>query len=568
MKRSDPAQTIEPDSNMKKISNSNPSRGGGNGGITTAVDDTTKKEEQKNSHHEIPNLNNKAQYAYEVRGDASSALEILENVPLDYTTTAFEDTTFAFDLDHNLSLFKFLIGPDGNSVNSMDNQDGNQKDESSHMYFENKLKELYSNSTNYIDVNDKSSKIIIMQKFVLGHNLALKYLITNRPEEGVSVLLPLFRSFFANENEYNKHDDDDEAIEFDDMKCKIAFLLLDCIVDSCQLETIDEILKWIQDFILEAVEKKRDESFCSSLKFRLHCYKSRALFLKSKYEQTTICEKNIRMAKKELKSAMEIYHHKLVKQDETNLRVKGVGGGGCGESTVADEGASVQESVAPSIGSLSNDPLQDATNANSGHSILAANENGIESQSQFHSKILHRQNKCALYLKANLEHVKQNTKKSLKLCTEAQHCGVRQRDSSPKKRNEVVDQWSSDIQSAYHFNNLAIIHQVAGKLHLATYYYSRSLSHIENIETQGYTSVVEEDGIASPIPISQILFNASVCAQQLANYSVAHECMKRCVTASPILFGNDPFCWLHMGESCVNSHVSLKRKSRRVDKER
>lgn len=562
MKRSDPAQTIKPESNMKKLSNSNQLTGGGDGG-TTAADDTTKKEEQKYSPHDIPTLNNKAQYAYEVRGDASSALEILENVPLDYTATASEDTTFAFDLDHNLSLFKFLIGPDGNSVNSMDNQNDNQKDESSHMFFENKLIELYSNSINDFDVNDESSRIKIMQKFVLGHNLALKYLITNRPEEGVSVLLPLFRSIFADENKYyNKHDDGEEAIEFDDMKCKIAFLLLDCILDSCQVETINEVLQWIQAFILEVVKKKRDESICSSLKFRLHCYKSRALFLKSKYEQTTACEKNIRVAKKELKSAMEIYHHKLVKQDGANLRVKGGGGGG--ESTVADEGAS----VAPSIGSLSNDPLQDANNANSGYSILAANENGIESQSQFHSKILHRQNQCALYLKANLEHVKQNTKKSLKLCTEAQHCGVRQRDSSPKTRNEIVDQWSSDIQSAYHFNNLAIIHQVAGKLHLAMYYYSRSLSHIENIETQGYTSVVEEDGIASPIPISQILFNASVCAQQLANYSVAHECMKRCVTASPVLFGIDPFCWLHMGESCVNSHVSLKRKSRRVDKER
>ena len=90
-----------------------------------------------------------------------------------------------------------------------------------------------------------------MKSLIVGHNLALKYLITNRPEEGVSTLLPLFRSFstssssvtsLGKDNDSLKTENDDEDISFDDLKCKVAFLLLDCVLESFQVKIIKEIL--------------------------------------------------------------------------------------------------------------------------------------------------------------------------------------------------------------------------------------------------------------------------------------------------------------------------------------
>jgi hypothetical protein len=33
------------------------------------------------------------------------------------------------------------------------------------------------------------------------------------------------------------------------------------------------------------------------------------------------------------------------------------------------------------------------------------------------------------------------------------------------------------------------------------------------------TVVIEKNGVACPIPLSQILFNASICSQQVSNFS-------------------------------------------------
>ena len=539
------------------------------------ADDVSGTDRVSYNQHETTTLINDARHAYEMRGDVSTALDILHSISYDNSKQRHQkddlvkswDETIAFDINHNLALLTYLFFPIKN-----DNINGNKSDDGNIDAFEKLLKELYAESkteeeNENINSNGVELTIPTMKSLIVGHNLALKYLITNRPEEGVSTLLPLFRSFstssssvtsLGKDNDSLKTENDDEDISFDDLKCKVAFLLLDCVLESFQVKIIKEILQWLQSFITDAVKNIRDESLSASLTFRLHCYKSKALFIKSKYDEISIREKNIRVAKKELKSAMEIYHHKIEKNEVSSpTRIKDSAGG---ESTIADEVASVQESVSPSLGSMSNDHLQDITTAASGLAL-----DGTENHSHFYMKRLRRQNQCALYLKANLEYLKGNTKKSLKLCSEAQHCGLRSRDSSSKTSNEVAEQqrqWSSDVQSAFHFNNLAIIHQKAGKLHLAMHYYSRSLGYVENMEHEGNRFMVENDGIASPIPLSQILFNAAICAQQLANFSGAHECMKRCVSASPLLFGMDPFCWLHMGESCINSHVIWKRKHR------
>ncbi len=534
-------------------------------GRTTATTAATTTEAVSNN-----NNNNNAQYVYETLGDAASALEVLNK--------RAAATSSGVDNSHNIALLTYLLSLASNTESEGISNHGDGDNNSDNETFQNKLLELFTkeetgeeNSNGQDNGGEKRRKggqceggDPSIQKLVLGHNLALNYLITNKPEEGVFILLPLFKSFSV-KTEGHKHDEHRDTFEAGDIKCKVAFLLLDCILASYKVESVNPILKWIESFISWAVANNNsndntDESIVSSLKFRLHCYKSRGLFLQSKYDKKqSVSEANTRVAKKELKSAMEIYHHKLAtKQGTYHRRGSCVGG---------DEGASVQESVALSIGSMSNDALQDApaTTTTSVQSADGTGENSPQDRTLFQTKRLYRQNQCALYLKANLEHLKGNTKKSLKLCSEAQHCGVRQRNNTLDQKYIEDLQLSSDVQSAYHFNNLAIIHQAAGKLHLAMHYYSRSLGHVERAEKQVTSMIVEKDGVVSPVPLSQILFNASLCAQQLSNFPLAHECMRRCVEHSPSSFGKDPFCWLHMGESCINSHVTLKRKSRRIN---
>ncbi len=642
----------------------------------------------------ISNTASSAQSIYESGGDVSSALEILtqnsmtqteienENETMEpesfETAKQIQTATSVLDKNHNVALLSYLSTLQANkNSNNGNNVVMNLNSKDSNELFQIQLEEMYSkelekdklqscgnNNNNNNNNNTSSSNYTssicsssqpsetydqtILRRMILGHNLGLNYLITNKPDRGVDILLPLFQSFLMKDEDGNvssslittsTHDtkkDTDTTItsiprkgkdeiensydnpnfKFGNVKCKIAFLLLDCILATNQVNALNPVLlQWIEKFIIWSIHtKKEDEPTISALKFRLHCYKSKCLFLQNKYEDMKVREANTRVAKKELKSAMEIYHHKLAKNVWTQSSKNGGGNDGIasgngggegegegGESTLVDEGASIQESIALSIGSMSHDLLQDSSSIHHYHSqnagtVASSTQNNhmngtttsstgggggavrtvTEFRTQFQTKQLHRQNQSALYLKANLEHLKGNTKKSLKLCAEAQICGIRQRDSSVVSNTTTSDQQSlnggidrsesqcsSDEQYAHHYNNLAIINQVAGKLHLAMHYYSISLGHIERIEDNMDSMIVEEDGIASPLPLSQILFNAAICAQQLSNFTTAHECMKRCVAFSPSTFGKDPFCWYHMGESCINNHVTLKRKNRK-----
>jgi tetratricopeptide (TPR) repeat protein len=557
----------------------------GTGGTDNTPPTAQRQSQQHQNKSIIQECLNNAQYIYETKGDVASAFEMLQKMSSSSSTLVEErdmplpsPSMLSVDMNHNLALMAYL------SCTSAPNNDTNTNEENklphySEDKFQNQLEEMYAkeNETllegnddegqggtsieNHCLQADDDSQLLSstsMRKLVLGHNLALNYAITNRLDEGVSVLLPLFRAFRKDESKNSINTN----FELDDVMSNISFLLLDCIFASCyKVDLFNEILTFIDSLVLKAVADNRGEAFCSSLKFRQHCYKSKGLFLQCKFEQATIREVNIRVAKKELKNAMEIYHHKLAKDLGNSVERSR------GESVTLDEGGSVQESVTPSLGSISNDPMQYAGSAHLIQHSDSGISNGADNHDQFRMKRRHRQNQCALYLKANLEHLKSNTKKSLKLCSEAQHCGVRQRETSLiQERQNVYEESkrSLDNQAAYHYNNLAIIHQAAGKFHLAMHYYSMSIAHVENIEKHGLLMFVENDGIVNPIPSPQILFNASICGQQIENYSTAHECMKRCIAASPHSFACDPFCWLHMGESCINSHVKLKRKSRSV----
>jgi len=512
------------------------------------------------------NPESQARYLYEVRGDPESSL-LAYNGILGGTSSEVTNNSSPEEWarNHNLALLSNLSKICGDT--------GDSFSESDFFLF---LKELHSKTT-FDKISDENKKVLTVSQLILGHNLALNYLIRNDAESGNDVLLPIFMTYL--------HDDCDCGnIELGDVRCKIAFLLLDCILTLRKVDRTEDILRWINRYITTHSKPKWTEQNLrasslvegiTELKFRFNCYKSRTLFLLIKFDEQMKRDANTRLARKELKSAMEIFHHKLAtKRNHVELgddRKSNCIGTAYSRGESTDGGGSFQDS----LGSNSNDPQTEPISA------CGYPGNAIDSRSALQSKKLDIQSQCALYMKANLEFLKNNTKKALKLCSEAQNAGERQRDFLPlnvahddntsesqyavnkveNQRTEV--QHLSNSYSAVHYNNLAVAYQAVGKVHIALHYYARSLRHLEMIEQNNKESIIDVAGMANPLPTCEILYNTALCAQQATKFLVSYECMARCIKASPRSFAKDPQCWLHLAESCIGSHSNLKRKGRK-----
>lgn len=199
-----------------------------------------------------------------------------------------------------------------------------------------------------------------------------------------------------------------------------------------------------------------------------------------------------------------------------------------------------------------------------------------------------------LYLKANLEYLRGNTSKSLKLCAEARSAGKKSRPGSnsekgsePKENEPSHDdnpdwggneleapftpdgetQMATHYDEAIYYNNLALLHQSAGKVHLALHYYSYALSNIEQTleEDPSVASPSSRNfwssGMARPDITADILNNTSLCAFQAQEFGLAYESMARCVKMSPTVFGKRARCWLRLAQSCIGIYTKLQKKS-------
>jgi len=153
------------------------------------------------------------------------------------------------------------------------------------------------------------------------------------------------------------------------------------------------------------------------------------------------------------------------------------------------------------------------------------------------SVILQKYNQSALNLKANLEQVKGNTKKSLILCSEA--LAVAENPS----------------YEAVHSNNLAVVYGTKNKRHLALHALSKSLRASEDS-----SAIFHSDGTARPDYSVMMLHNASICALQTRSFLSAYECMATCVVRSDV-FRNRPRCWLRMAEACMGLFSQTKSQN-------
>jgi tetratricopeptide (TPR) repeat protein len=482
---------------------------------------------------------------------------------------------------------------------------------------------------------------------------------------------------------------------------RIAFLLLDCLLnvhvgdgrgvakDSLLEETllwdesengdkvksvvlrVQDVLKWVENVILVYAKQRTKHSSSGDeddeggmmvsvgennnnnddvlkpdeVKFKLHLYKSRVLLQGTRdgsSKMTQDGETRARLARKELKNAMDIYQNKLcVVEDGNSSSSEGKGGGGGdgnekgknkggggkgadkqrggkGNSTNNHHHHQQDTSETTSIsGSLVTSASDGLWNEGKGGVVARATFEGMpnnkpkqpEQQQQQQQQSppqkaaaasstpsttvkvkvkkdipgLHVRHESALYMKANLEYLRGNTTKSLKLCAEARTAGRKSRAEEAKNINggggqseengfghnndddaaangnkteaateeeDVETQMAHDYDEAIYYNNLAMVHQSAGKIHVALHYYSYAISYMENVQLPN-DKYFWSDGVARPNVTADILNNVSLCAFQAHDYKRAYECMARCVTLSPSILGGRARCWLRMAQSLI-----------------
>jgi hypothetical protein len=252
--------------------------------------------------------------------------------------------------------------------------------------------------------------------------------------------------------------------------------------------SILSVMAWLNLFNLE----KDPQS-----KFLLALCKSR-LHLSESDRKGTKSESNARLARKELKAAMEILQHKLRASH-----------GGDTESVVS---------------SLNSEEIMSTGT----HQLQESHQQLLP-----RSLVLQKLNQSALNLKAKLEQMKGNAKKSLLLCSEARGAAVL--DSSYERINS---------------NNLGIVYGTTGKRHLALHSLFKSLQ----VESEASFDV---DGTSRPNQALTALYNTSLCALQAQNYICSYECMATYVSRCDV-FHVGVRCWLRMAEACVGIYSSSR----------
>ena len=401
---------------------------------------------------------------YTIHGDAAAALEAKKG-------SKQKD-------DYNHDLLTFLVsetGGNGNSGSAKTKREMIQKMEEWEQKFGNK--EVFP---------ALPAKKRTRNEWIAAYNRALLLLANGDVLKSIDTCAEKLRHMVMGKKK--------ASVEMSMVSSRMAFLFLEGILTNSlasfsglqQVEkdlTVERVVEW-----LEMQEPELDPQF----KFILALYKSRLDFAE-RDEAGKHVDAKIRSARKELKTAMEVFQHKLRPT------------------------ASGEESIASSW------------EADSDVRNVSANSQ----QQTPMSLILQKQNQAALNLKANVEHLKGNPKKSLVLLGEAL-------TASPE----------DPFYNVMHANNLALVYETNGKRHLAMHAVAKAL-RLDHKKPD-----IQPDDMARPDPSLVTLYNAALCSLQARKFASAYECMNACVQHSGI-FSKRHRCWLLMAEACIGKKVSL-----------
>jgi len=436
---------------------------------------------------------------YEVQGDAATAYEVFALASDRVPSPSKKDASMSKSStarNYNLTLLSKLsekkrdpgLSLCDDMLKAMDEHDTRLKKDS---------------SSTGADYGSISSEKLKRNELIVAYNRALVLYAKREYKPAIQTCLDRIRGPLTGNEKPSE--------ELTSVYSRLAFLLLECIFDlsagrvdqassseaaatALGLDVKDipstyDIVTWLDQF-----ETENDPQF----KFQMNLYRSR-VELTELDENGKHGDNKVRVARKELKQAMDVLQHRL------------------------------RPSYGAETGSV-------VSSANSEENLSSSS--GVPYDQQLPSSVvLQKHNQCALNLKANSEQLKGNTKKSLILCSEALAAAA-----------------AEPTYEAVHDNNLAVVYGTIGKRHLALHALAKGL------RTKGYSSF-HGDGTPNPDNRLLILHNTAVCSLLARNYLVAYECMATCIASSE-LFLRRPRCWVRLAEACVGIYSDLKNSRR------
>jgi CCR4-NOT transcription complex subunit 10 len=152
------------------------------------------------------------------------------------------------------------------------------------------------------------------------------------------------------------------------------------------------------------------------------------------------------------------------------------------------------------------------------------------------------QNVAALYLKANLEYLRHNYRKALKLLASAHRA-----DGGA----------ASPTRGMLYLNNMGCLHFRMGLYHLGLQYFQKALLCYEPPGPGG--KPLEADGRVLPQSLCESVYNAGVQLLLAARYPEAFRCFEN----ASVLYYNRPRLWLRMAECCVQHYLQGQQERSR-----
>ena len=421
-----------------------------------------------------------------------------------------------------------------------------------------------------------------------------------------------------NNNEEEEKDDDDEyggekvdIIDESNAAGSKGHPFTDAPPPQVDWEFLQAVKKYVQDALDKLTKLELESSSSSSsssngndnddnsnsdlpqLKFLWSLYKSRLDFFERDEDTGKCVDDRIRSARKELKTAMEIFQHKLLLKSNGSANDESTAGGGSYRTTGTESLTNATGTAANNTGS--NNTGNSNSNTNHGYVQPAM------------SKDLQAMNRAALNLKANTELLKGNIKKSLILCSEAllaSSCGVDDDDdagdndesknsnsnsNSNNNNNNNIQSQSKKRTKAYydaiHHNNLGLVYEASGKSYLALHSLSKAITSIEKAsimndgngddgnknENENENDKKKKNKKKSTAPCNfdtdgtvrsdvtvPILNNAAICSLRTGNYVAAYECMSKCVIYSEVWSKGRTNTWVHLAEACIGTFIKNK----------
>jgi hypothetical protein len=435
---------------------------------------------------------------------------------------------------------------------------------------------------------------VMLDEYYFAYNTALMhYGLSNLPlclQICAQKLIPLLQSYVSTKST--------TEMDYDMVICHVAFLFLECVLafgvgrnnglndlivtklkdylDSNGISfcpTIEIIIEWLDELVkLECMEPQ--------IKFLIPLYKSRISLAEFDPITKLRIENSTRAARKDMKTAMEIFHNKLRPSYVTNHNNTNETDSVASSTNSFDEFSTNQSQQ--KLHSVENEPSPPTT------STLATLPSGTPIQ---------KLNQHALSVKAHLEQLKGNTKKSLILCSEALTAttgGYTMSSDTP-----IDDTSSSSVTStcswydAIHANNLAVIYATNGRKHLALHAMAKALranarhdtfnpdSSSFNDDTDdrhdndhlaklNFSNLFFDDGTVRHDVTLSLLYNAAMCGLRARNFISAYECMVTCMIVQPrtknsSIFNHRTRCFLHLSEACIGIHSQILDKHSTAD---